>query len=181
MFTVDEPLPRLSSNRFSTPLWVSIAAVGMLVGDFCAYRFSLGPLLVNSVLLLLPASVLTLDWRRRRALLASVRGRDSQIASEFVMAFANDAADPRVVRAVHDTVQEYLRPIHPQFPISDTDPVAALLLENTIEAEQSLLHLIARRSGRSLEGAAQNPYFHKIHSVHDLTLFFNAQPRATAH
>lgn len=178
MLEANETLPRLSDNRPSTPLWVGLTAIGICIGDFCAFKFALKPLLVNSVLLLLPVTLLALDWRRRRALLNSVRERLNHSESQFLMDFVEDRADPRVVRAVYDTMQDYLKALRPNFPLGASDKLSVLLLEDAVEAEHALLRQISRRTGRSLDHATENPYFHQVRSMRDLTLFFNAQPRA---
>ena len=45
------------------------------------------------------------------------------------------------------------------------------------DVDLSLAPDIAQRAGRSLDDTSRNPYFAKVHTVKDLVLFFNAQPR----
>lgn len=115
-----------------------------------------------------------------RRLLSLAKGRSGQTICEFAREFNPREVDTWVIRAVYEQLQEYLADVHPSFPVRADDVLLKNLVSDPDDLDMDLVEEIARRTGRSLEGANANPYYQGIRTVRDLVMFFNAQPRASA-
>lgn len=117
----------------------------------------------------------TRNARRKLQALASQRSDESICA--FARSFDARAVDTWVVRAVYEQLQAELHDLSPKFPVRASDDLLHHLMLDPDDLDLSLAPDIAQRTGRSLDDTGRNPYFANVHTVKDLVLFFNAQPR----
>lgn len=63
------------------------------------------------------------------------------------------------------------------FPIKADDNLFDDLLLDADDLDLDLVELISKRTGRTLDGYKNNPYYGKVTTVRNLVLFFNAQKK----
>lgn len=100
-------------------------------------------------------------------------GRNSESICAFARSFDCRAIDTWILRAVYETLQEFLAA--PHFPLRASDRLSDDLAFDADDLDE-LADEIAERSGRTLENAEYNPLYSKVESVRDLVLFFTFQP-----
>ena len=117
-----------------------------------------------------------MNRRERQRFEAIASSRESESICEFARSFNTRQTDSWIIRATHQELQLLLHSYMAHFPVRASD---SLLNDLHIDSEdvEDLLLDIAGRSGRSLDKTEINPYYGKIHTVSDLVLFINAQPR----
>jgi hypothetical protein len=144
---------------------------------FVYLSFSSHPFLSSLGLSFILFSTGLSHFRSQRKLRRWAKERGGESLCNFAREFNTREVDTWVIRAVYEQIQEYLKPLYPQFPIRASDPLLYGLIEDSDDLDLSLALEIAERTGRSLEeGLSENPYAQKVFTVRDLVLFFNAQP-----
>jgi hypothetical protein len=105
--------------------------------------------------------------------LADVRGQES--ICTFARAFRRHQVDPWIIRAVYEEVQAQLASDVVGFPIRVTDRPEDLHIDP--EDFEYMILDIARRVGRSTSQWELNPMYSRAHSLGDVVLLLNNQPR----
>lgn len=105
--------------------------------------------------------------------------RDGFSICEFAREFDAKVVDTWVVRAVYEQLQAAL-PTKQSVPIKASDTLFDVLMLDEDDLDLDLVEEIAQRTGRSLEGYENNPYYGKVKTARNLVLFFNHQARANA-
>lgn len=116
--------------------------------------------------------------REARQLLAWASQREGQTICEFARDFDARAVDPWIIRAVHEQLQDQLKHVHPSFPVRADDRLKEDLLIDDDDLDMDLAQQVGARTGRSLDGSADNPHFGKVRTVRDFVLFFQSQPKS---
>jgi len=116
--------------------------------------------------------------KRRLEVLA--RDREGESICEFARSFDHHAVDPWIIRAVYEELQNYLKSDQAVFPIRSTDRLVEDLSVDLEDLNLDVAPTIAQRVGRSVIDTKANPLFGKVHTVGDLVIFFNHQPRGNA-
>ncbi|MDI4635539.1 hypothetical protein J7U46_20920 [Pelomonas sp. V22] len=111
-------------------------------------------------------------------MLALASRREGQSICEFARDFDARAVDTWVIRAVYEQLQSHLRYVHPSFPVRADDRLKEDLLLDDDDLDIDLAQEVEERTGRSVDGATNNPYSGKVRTVRDFVLFFQHQPRA---
>jgi len=96
---------------------------------------------------------------------------------EFSKEFDPKVVDTWVIRAVYEQLQAAL-PTKQSIPIKVSDNIFETLLLDEDDLDLDLVEEIAQRTGRSLDGYKNNPYYGKVTTARNLVLFFNLQVRA---
>lgn len=117
---------------------------------------------------------LWMEWRERRHLAGLVAQRQGESICQFARAFPRRQVNTWVLRAVYESLHGYLGG---RLPIHADDRLKQDLRLDDDDLDLDLLQEMARLSGRSLEGAEDNPWFGQVTSVRDLVLFLDQQPR----
>ncbi|MEL6614741.1 MAG: hypothetical protein AAFQ43_03335 [Bacteroidota bacterium] len=105
------------------------------------------------------------------------KGREGESICTFARAFDLRQIDPWIVRAVWDALQPYVGSKKRDFPIRPSDDITRDLCVDPEDGDE-LVASCAKRAGRSMEDAEQNPLFGSIWTVEDFVRFLNAQPVA---
>lgn len=177
MNTMRLPSRRIPSRASPRLSWSgALLLVGLLIG-FAYFIYSsseLGLYITAAVV----CSVLGYSWvankrtAERLKLIALSRGGDS--ICEFARSFDTREIDTWVIRAAYEELQAFLHSYLPNFPVLPSDSLL-VDLELDLDDVEDLLQDVAKRSGRSLDKAEENPYYGQLHTVMDLVLFINAQ------
>lgn len=150
----------------------------MLVGFGCfVYSLSNVARCITAFLILAFCVYVTvINKREKRRFEEMCSIRDEKSLCTFARSFSTRHVDTWVIRAAHQEIQLLMKSYVPAFPVCASD----LLLDDLrleFEDIEDLLMDIAARSGHSLDGSENNPFYGKIKTVRDLVLFINAQPR----
>ncbi len=178
MRTPSRRMPKLAPPERPAVAMLALAAFVAFVAYFGYRAFSASPWVSAAVVLVVACAVSVAGRRRKRRLAALAAERAGESICEFARSFNAREVDTWVVRAVYEQLQNYLASDQPAFPVRSSDRLVKGLLEDPDDLDLSLVNEIAERTGRSLEGAESNPLFGKVHTVCDLVLFFNAQPKS---
>ena len=117
--------------------------------------------------------------RARNKMLSEVAAaRHDQSICEFAREFDPRTVDTWVIRAVYEQLQHYLEDVVPKFPLHADDLLLDHIVADPDDLDLDLVSEIAQRTGRSLDGAQQNPFYDRVTTVRGLVLFFNAQPKS---
>jgi hypothetical protein len=106
--------------------------------------------------------------------------RDGESICEFARDFDTRVVDTWIVRAVYEQVQGQLKHVHPAFPVRASDRLKEDLHLDDDDLDMDIAMQVEQRTGRSLDETKSNPLFGKVKTVHDLVLFFHAQPKRGA-
>ena len=121
--------------------------------------------------------VTVISKREKRRFEGMCSIRDEESICTFARSFSTRHVDTWVIRAAHQEIQQLMKSYVPAFAVRASD----LLLDDYLHIDSDdiddLLVDIAARSGHSLDGAENIPFYGKINTVRDLVLFINAQPR----
>ena len=98
---------------------------------------------------------------------------------DFSKEFNPKEIDTWVIRATYEQIQENI-PFDREVPIRGEDKLQDDLGFDDDDLDLDLAEQISQRTGRTLKGCENNPYFGKVHTVKDLVLFFNNQPNENA-
>jgi hypothetical protein len=115
-----------------------------------------------------------------RKLLALAAAREGQTICEFARDFDARAVDTWIIRAAYEQLQGQLERIHPTVPVRADDRLKEDLFLDDDDLDMDLAPEIEARTGRSLDGSANNPYFGRVKTVRDLVLFFQSQPKSSS-
>ena len=166
-------MPPLDSDSGPLTLKVKLVLAALavaLVGLAIAF-----PLFAGILVALYGAAALYNSWHLARLR----KGREVESICTFARAFDLRQIDPWVVRAVWDALQPYVRSKGRDFPIRPSDDITRDLCVDPEDGDE-LVASCAKRAGRSMEYAEQNPLFGSIWTVEDFVRFLNAQPVAGA-
>ena len=119
-----------------------------------------------------------LNNREKTRLQALAAARNGESICGFARSFDLRSTDPLVVRAVYEQLQEELLSYQKSFPVRAPDRLEEELGLDGDDLDMSVAPAIARRSGRSLEGAQSNPHYGRVMTASDLVYFFNCQSEA---
>jgi hypothetical protein len=156
--------------------WIALAILAF-VPVYFLYDHPLG----TSIVIVSFLMVSIVQHKRHRARLRMLaESRSGESICEFARTFGGGEIDTWVVRAVYEQLQQYLGGDVP-VPIRATDRLKEDLPIDTEDLEMDLMAKISRRTGRSLTNTTANPYYERVRTVGDLVLFFNAQPKGSAH
>ena len=117
--------------------------------------------------------VATLLEVKRLRRLAGERQGDS--ICRFARSLDFRRLDTKVVRAVHNELQELFSFVCPGFPVRSTDYLDRDYKLDPLEVED-LISNLAARCNRSLEHCEKNPHYGKVATVSDLVEFLSNQP-----
>lgn len=145
-------------------LWVASIGIALLVGIAVAAVWIIGRWTLGK-------------QRTQLAQLAATRPDES--ICQFARSFDTGSVDTWVIRAVYETLQHELAYAHSAFPLRASDTLQELFCDPD-DLDMAVAPEVGRRAGRSLNDTEANPYYGKVHSVTDLVMFFNAQPRTLA-
>ncbi|MCM5681578.1 hypothetical protein M8A51_18795 [Schlegelella sp. S2-27] len=167
------------TRRAAGPAWWLLLS---LLGASVAYVAIAEPktfVSVVAVLTVLFALAHLQGKREERKLLALAAARKGQTICEFARDFDARAVDTWIIRAVYEQLQAQLEPMHPAFPVRAEDRLKEDLLLDDDDLDVDLVQEVEARTGRSLDGSTDNPYFGNVKTVRDLVLFFQSQPRSS--
>jgi hypothetical protein len=122
-------------------------------------------------------SILT-EIRRTRKLRLLAQERHGESICTFARSLNYRRLDTKIIRAVHEELQEYLKHVCPAFPVRAADHVEEVYQIDPEDYEDMVV-AIADRVGRSLADFERNPYYHQSSTVAGLIEFLCAQPKAS--
>jgi len=169
-------MPVASRRPNAWGAWLALAAMGALTLVGLGVVGVAHPLATGAVLAALVMAAVVSTRAERRRLQALAASRRGESIGEFARSFDARAVDTWVIRAVYEEIQALLRASHAAFPLRASDQLKDLGIDPD-DLDMDLAVVIAQRTGRSLDHAAQNPYFGAVKTVADLVMFFNAQSR----
>lgn len=118
-----------------------------------------------------------IEQRRHRIKLANLSQERKDLSiCEFARSFDCRSIDTWAIRAVYETLQDYMSTPEALIPIKAEDDLTDVLEIDDEDLDMDLLVEILERTGRSMEGTPSNPYYGKVKTVADLVYFVNAQP-----
>lgn len=156
------------------------ASIAALLAYTAYPLLSEAPLATVSLAVMLGVWLRISTQKRRARLLALADSRSGESICEFARSFDTRSVDTWVIRAVYEGLQEQLRDVHPAFPVRASDVMLKNLIDDPDDIDMDLAPEVARRTGRDLDDTRDNPYYDKVHTVADLVMFFNAQPKVAA-
>jgi hypothetical protein len=161
------------------PIRWRVAAFIVLGIGLCCFAWAVWakplPVLAGLAAVVLFGAIVT--HRQRRRLLAKAQSRAGESICSFARALPIHELDSWVVRAVFEQLQLYVLDAKSRFPIRPSDRLVDDLLVDAEDLDDVLAPEIAQRTGRSLSGPENNPYYGKVVTVEDLVRFFCAQPK----
>lgn len=161
-------IPRTISSRVGFAWFVALpVVVGVAAWVF---HVPLIAVVCGSWLLVVFIGILAIpiDARRERRLAAE---RVGESTCTFARSFDFRRVDTRVMRAVYEGVQSYVR-----FPIRASDHLTKDLRLDDEDLSLDIIPDIAHRTGRSLDGYEANPYYGQADTVGGLVHFLASQP-----
>ncbi len=115
--------------------------------------------------------------RHRRRMRALAAERDGESICQFARSLPYRQLDTSVIRLVYEAMQSEIAVPNLAVPIRASDGCTDTLEIDPEDLEYLVVDL-ADRSGRSLDGCEQNPFYGRVHTVGDLVHFLCAQPRS---
>lgn len=106
---------------------------------------------------------------------ALAESRPDDSICTFARDFDRRSVDPWVVRATWEELQGVIGPKREPFPIRASDRIERDYGAHPDDIDD-VWEVIARRTGRSLEGTERNPYYARVETAGDLVRFANSQP-----
>ena len=97
----------------------------------------------------------------------------------FAREFDAREVDTWIIRATYEEVQRAICSDQ-LVPLKATDHLFDTLKFDGDDLDLDLIETIAQRTGRSLDGYEENPFYGKVTTVRNLVLFFNYQPVVNA-
>ncbi len=95
---------------------------------------------------------------------------------QFARSFDYQRVDTKIIRAVYEGLQEWIRGGVKNFPVMASDDIAKIykMLDEDLDefAEE-----LAQKTGRGWENLVKNPLYGKVITVNDLVLLLNLQPK----
>lgn len=123
---------------------------------------------------------IVIEQRTRSIKLAKLAQERKELSiCEFTRSFDYRSIDTWVIRAVYETIQDYVSKPEILVPIKAKDHLTDVLEIDDEDLDMDLLVEMLQRTGRSMEDTPSNPYYGKIKTVADLVYFVNAQPLAS--
>lgn len=169
-------MPKVKPRKAKLYGWIFLCALA----GAALYLLWLHPLIVGSILVAVLAWTLISNARTKRRLRTVAMAREGESICEFARSFDRHAVDPWIIRAVYEEVQSHLKSFQPAFPLRSTDRLVDDLDIDSEDLELDVASTIAERAGRSMRASDANPLFGKVHTVGDLVMFFNRQPKEHA-
>lgn len=124
--------------------------------------------------------MIVIEQRNRRIKLAKLfKERKELSICEFARSFDCRSIDTWAIRAVYETIQDYVSTPGATIPIKADDDLTDVLEIDDEDLDMDLLVEMLQRTGRSMEDTPNNPYYGKVKTVADLVYFVNAQPLVT--
>jgi len=121
--------------------------------------------------------MIVIEQRSRRIRLAKLSQERKELSiCEFARSFDYRLIDTWAIRAVYETIQDYVSTPEALIPIKAEDDLTDVLEIDDEDPDMDLLVEILQRTDRSMEDTSSNPYFGKVKTVADLVYFVNAQP-----
>lgn len=121
--------------------------------------------------------MIVIEQRSQRIKLAKLSQERKQLSiCEFARSFDYRSIDTWAIRAVYETIQDYVSSPEASIPIKAEDDLTDVLEIDDEDLDMDLLVEILQRTGRSMDDTLSNPYFGKVKTVADLVYFVNAQP-----
>lgn len=170
-------MPKLKHRRPGVAVWLLL----LLLAGSLVYVALVEPqpfFAILSVLAVLFCLSHLQARRQVRGLLALAQGREGQTICEFTRDFDARSVDTWVIRATYEQLQDQLKHVHPAFPVRADDRLKEDLYLDDDDLDMGLAPEVEERTGRSLDGGSDNPYFGKVKTVRDFVLFFQSQPRS---
>ena len=106
-------------------------------------------------------------------------GRNCISICTFAREFEAREVDTWIIRATYEEVQRAIC-FDKLVPLKAADHLFETLKLDEDDLDLDLVEIIAQRTGRSLDGYEENPFYGKVTTVRNLVLFFNCQPVADA-
>jgi len=123
--------------------------------------------------------MIVIEQRNRKIKMAKLAQERKELSiCEFARSFDYRSIDTWVIRAVYETLQDYVSMPEVAVPIKAEDDLADVLEIDDEDLDMDLLVEMLHRTGRSLEDTPNNPYYGRLKTVADLVYFINAQPLA---
>ncbi len=148
----------------------------VLIG-ICALVF-----IVSYPLVLIPVFLLALlfwyfDRKNKQRIEELVQSRQGESICNFARSFDYRKLDTRILRAVYEQLQMYVRYEDMIVPIRADDHIFDDLEIDEEDFEYMVADQLTLRTQRSLDNYEQNPYYDKVNTVRDLVMFLHHQPR----
>jgi len=168
-------MPRYEHRKANKPFLIGFIAVALAVVLFQPWYLVV---IAGIALLIIVWSAIEQPKVEKHFINLS-KDRTGLSICEFARAFDPKIVDTWIIRAVYEQLQAAL-PTKQLVPIKASDTLVETLLLDEDDLELDLVEEIAQRTGRSLEGYENNPYYGKVTTAQNLVLFFNNQARAAA-
>ena len=121
--------------------------------------------------------MIVIEQRNRRERLTNLYQERKELSiCEFARSFDYRVIDTWVIRAVYETIQDYVSMPEILIPIKAGDDLTDTLEIDDEDLDMDLLEEMLQRTGRSMKDTPSNPYYGKVETVADLVYFINAQP-----
>ena len=121
--------------------------------------------------------MIVIEQRNRRIKIAKLSQERKELSiCEFARSFDYRSIDTWAIRAVYETIQDYVSTPEYLIPIKAEDDLIDVLEIDDEDLDMDLLVEILQRTGRSTEDTPSNPYYGEVKTVADLVYFVNAQP-----
>jgi hypothetical protein len=173
-------MPKLAPHTWDGKALLVAAVALAVLAAFGITMVAAAPAATLGVVALGVVVSVVLSRRRRHHLRSLAAARHGESICEFAREFNAREVDPWIVRAVYEELQNELADYCPSFPIRAGDLLQPDLLDDPDALDMSIAPAVAQRTGRTLDGADRNPMFGRVHTVRDLVVFFNSQPKSAA-
>jgi hypothetical protein len=121
--------------------------------------------------------MIVIEQRSRRIKLSKLSQERKELSiCEFARSFDCRSIDTWAIRAVYETIQDYVSTPEALIPIKAEDDLTGVLEIDDEDLDMDLLVEMLQRTGRSMDDTPSNPYYGKVKTVADLVYFVNAQP-----
>lgn len=163
--------PPVAASRWA---WASLGGLGIVLVSWLVYDPA--SLLITGAVMVCLAVVGGVSWKYKFDRMTRERAGES--ICQFARFFRKGEVDPVIVRAVYESVQDWLP--HPALPIRPSDDFAKTYgIHDALDVED-LASEVAELTCRSLQKAEQNPFYGRVNTVADLVYFIQHQPRLLA-
>lgn len=166
-------MPKYKPGKASKAAILIFVAIGLAIVIYQPWYLAA----IAAIAVLLVISSVIYQSKVERHFNELCRERNGLSICEFAREFDAKAVDTWIIRAVYEQLQAAL-PTKQNVPIKASDTLFDVLMLDEDDLELDLVEEIAQRTGRSLQGSVNNPYYGKVTTARNLVLFFNYQAHA---
>lgn len=160
-----------------TNTWPPFVAWPLLFALFVALLWGIWEKPIILLFIIVIGVIITIEQRNRRIKLFKLSQERKELSiCEFARSFDYRAIDTWVIRAVYETIQDYVSTPEILISIKAEDDLNDVLEIDDEDLDMDLFVEMLQRTGRSMEDTSSNPYYGKVKTVADLVYFINAQP-----